>query len=112
MKRIIIICITLLCLSILSSCQLFDEILKKPTYEVTFNTLGGDPITAIEVDDFSTHDFNTSHIPTYIGHNFLGWYLDEDLTTEYIKNHNYDKIITLFSKWEIITLNVLINDTF
>gem|GEM_PF-1107914 len=81
-------------------------------YTITFNSNGGsevDPIT-----DYYATAVSKPNNPTKEGHEFTGWYSDEELTAEYI----FDKIpadnITLYAKWTkslyTLTINYVYED--
>lgn len=91
MKRILIISLCVLSLIILafalSSC--------KKEYSVTFNTDGGSVIIPQTVEDGNLAIEPKD--PTKEGHNFLGWYLNDN---EYKFISPVTEDITLTAKWE------------
>ena len=100
MKRTIIISLCVLSLIILafalSSC--------KKEYSVTFNTDGGSVIIPQTVEDGNLA--TEPKAPTKEGHNFLGWYLNDN---EYKFIRPVREDITLTAKWERKTYTVTFN---
>jgi uncharacterized repeat protein (TIGR02543 family) len=78
---------------------------------VTFDSNGGTPITAINVSSGTTVDQPLS--PIKDGYIFYGWYIDEDLTTQFDFGSNVNEDITLYAKWVVPTTgtNIFSNDT-
>ncbi|HHU55122.1 MAG TPA: family 10 glycosylhydrolase [Acholeplasmataceae bacterium] len=67
-------------------------------YQVTFNTMGGDSIAAIDVNSGDTVDLPT---PIKEGHTFLGWFEDEEYKQEFTNESKVTSDLTLFAKWEV-----------
>lgn len=69
-------------------------------YTISFNTNGGIAIDSI------TQDYNTNisqpENPTKDGYTFGGWYLDIELTNEYVFSTMPSENITVYAKWDII----------
>ncbi|MFA5670681.1 MAG: InlB B-repeat-containing protein [Balneolaceae bacterium] len=76
-------------------------------YDVTFDTDGGSEIEAVGVNhgEKVTQPDN----PTKDGHNFVGWFSDEELTEEFDFDTEITANTTLYAKWELKTYNVLFN---
>jgi len=76
-------------------------------YDVTFDTDGGSEIEAVGVNhgDKVTQPDN----PTKEGHNFVGWFSDEELTEEFDFDTEITADTTLYAKWELKTYNVTFN---
>ena len=83
----------------------YDKYLSKVT--VLFDTDGGSNISSVEVG-YETK-VNTPNDPKKDHYSFLGWYTDEDCTTEF----NFDTPITsdttLYAKWKLNEFNVSFN---
>ncbi len=83
----------------------YDKYLSKVT--VSFDTDGGSNISSVEVG-YETK-VNTPNDPKKDHYSFLGWYTDEDCTTEF----NFDTPITsdttLYAKWKLNEFNVSFN---
>ncbi|MFA7417476.1 MAG: endonuclease [Acholeplasma sp.] len=111
MKKLSIF-ITLISILFMSGCSFLEDILEEKSYTVTFDTLGGDNLDSIVIQDFSALNFNTTYIPLYTGHVFLGWYIDSELSISYDQNNLYNKDLILYAKWEVQTFDVVIYNTF
>ncbi|PGL69877.1 InlB B-repeat-containing protein [Bacillus sp. AFS055030] len=66
-------------------------------YTVTFNSNGGDPVSAQIVDRNATKPID----PTKVGYKFYGWYTDENLTMPYDFDTIVTKPITLYAKYAL-----------
>ncbi len=76
-----------------------------PTFTVTFNTNGGSNIAAQSIKDgeYATKPSN----PTKSNARFIGWYSNEDLTTEFNFSTAITSDTTIYAKWEeIVTREV------
>ncbi|MBN2300575.1 MAG: InlB B-repeat-containing protein [Acholeplasmataceae bacterium] len=81
-------------------------------YEINYVLNGGiNPPSNPTTYDSETVTLNISD-PTQIGHQFEGWYLDEDLTQIFTFESSMETDITLYAKWSInsYTLQYLDND--
>lgn len=84
----------------------WDEI-PVAIFTVTFESNGG---SAVEVQTVQEGDkVERPEDPIKEGYNFGGWYVDEELTTEYDFDAAVTSDITLYAKWEseIITYNIV-----
>lgn len=73
-------------------------------YTITFDTLGGNTLEPIEAEYNTTI---TPPTPTRLGHKFLGWYIDINLTEPFdAENTLITSDITLYAKWEVQTVTV------
>ncbi|MBR7172708.1 MAG: InlB B-repeat-containing protein [Clostridia bacterium] len=77
---------------------------RKPLYEVTFNTNGGSLINAQEIEEGLTVEL--SEIPTKKGYTFAGWFVDEDLTTEFEANSVVANDLILYAKWNVVDYSI------
>ncbi|MFF3021304.1 InlB B-repeat-containing protein [Gottfriedia sp. NPDC057948] len=66
-------------------------------YTVTFDSNGGDPVSAQIVDRNATKPMD----PTKVGYKFYGWYTDQDLTNSYDFENIVTKPITLYAKYAL-----------
>lgn len=66
------------------------------TYTLTFNMNGG---TAISPITYAANTTVTLPIPTYAGHDFLGWYDNEELTGNAITQIAMTENKTVYAKW-------------
>ncbi|MES9683446.1 InlB B-repeat-containing protein, partial [Gottfriedia acidiceleris] len=66
-------------------------------YTVSFESNGGDPLSAQIVDRNATKPVD----PTKVGYKFYGWYLDKDLTMPYDFDNIVTKPITLYAKYAL-----------
>ncbi|WP_227394354.1 InlB B-repeat-containing protein [Jeotgalibacillus aurantiacus] len=71
------------------------------TYSVTYVSNEGTFVPAETVDYDQTFSEPTS--PVKAGHTFVGWYTDEELTTEYDFDTKVSSNLTLYAKWSINT---------
>ena len=69
------------------------------SFEITFDTMGGNEIPAEIVDNGSTL-VKFPQPPTQAGKKFLGWFVDVGFTTKFDINQPITQNITLFAKWE------------
>lgn len=68
-------------------------------FTISFNTMGGDALEAIEVDGYKT--VASLPTPTKTGYAFVAWYRDEALTDSFELNRTFvDRNVTLYAKWE------------
>jgi len=74
---------------------------------LTYNTNGGSLI------DPETHAFNTPiaapNNPTLVGYNFVGWFVDVELTIPFIFLGMPNVNTTIYAKWEAKTTNVILS---
>src|SRR5690554_660187 len=112
MKKEIITVITILIIGLLSGCSMLDDILGHKTYEVSFITNKEATLESINITDFTTYNFNESHIPVVVGEDFLGWYLDDSFNNAYEPNHSYDTDLVLYAQFKPLVFNVSIKDTY
>lgn len=70
---------------------------------VNYDTNGG---VAIDTETIGEVGTITTPTPEREGYDFVGWYLDEELTTEYTDDYIVEEEITLYAKWEITTFTV------
>ncbi|WP_243394316.1 Ig-like domain-containing protein [Bifidobacterium parmae] len=80
-----------------------NELGKK--YTVTFDSNGGSAVATQTVDSGSVATSPTA--PTRSGYTFGGWYSDAKLTTKYDFNSGVTGNITLYAKWDPITITSL-----
>ncbi len=66
-------------------------------YTVSFESNGGDPVSAQIVDRNATKPVD----PTKVGYKFYGWYMDKDLTMPYDFDNIVTKPITLYAKYAL-----------
>ncbi|PEJ56339.1 hypothetical protein CN692_18580, partial [Bacillus sp. AFS002410] len=66
-------------------------------YTVTFDSNGGDPVSAQIVDRNATKPVD----PTKVGYKFYGWYTDQNLTNAYDFDNIVTKPITLYAKYAL-----------
>lgn len=76
------------------------------TYVISFNTNGGNVIEAKTVDSGSTVTLPT---PVKDRYEFLGWYTDEKLTTEFATTTKITSNMTLYAKWHEKYFKILFN---
>ena len=76
-------------------------------YTITFNTNGGDTITAKQIA-FGTELTDDNAIPTPVktGYTFIAWYSNEGLTTEFTATTMPANNVDLYAKWEIIDYTI------
>lgn len=76
-------------------------------YDVTFDVDGGSEVAAVGVN----HGGKVAKPddPTKENHQFLGWFSDEALTTEYDFDTEVTSNITLYAKWALNTYQVTFN---
>ena len=67
-------------------------------FRVSFNTTGGSELADVEIRHDET--LEKPDDPTREGFNFVGWYEDETLTTEYNFDTKVTDHLTLYAKWE------------
>lgn len=70
----------------------------KESYIVTFETNGGSEVESQTVEEGQSAVRPEN--PTKEGCIFIGWYSDEELTTEYLFENEVVSNITLYAKWE------------
>jgi len=68
-------------------------------YQVNFESNGGDSVAPVIVDSRVTKPTD----PTKVGFKFMGWYIDEALTTPYDFASIVTKPITLYAKYALAT---------
>ena len=72
-------------------------------YTVTFETNGGSEIAPVVTKD----SIEEPEIPVKEGHNFIGWFKDEELTDAVdFANLEVSSDMTLYAKWEVQTYTV------
>lgn len=74
---------------------------------ITFNTMGGELLK--DITDITKGDKVTLPLPTKEGHNFLGWYLDQEYTSFVPSEYIYSKPIMLYARWEVATYTLTFN---
>lgn len=72
--------------------------IAKWEYQISFNTCGGDDLTAVSCSSDIT--LNTLPVPSKTGHSFDGWFLDESLTIP-INLSQIKENTLVFAKWNI-----------
>lgn len=72
-------------------------------YTISFDTLGGNTLEPIQAEYNTTITLPT---PNRLGHRFLGWYTDAELTTPFAENTPIKSNMTLYAKWELQTVTV------
>jgi hypothetical protein len=87
------------------------EFFENETYEVTLHTNLGTLIDTITVTDFSLLDLSSIHTTKREGNVFVAWYIDSDLSIDYLPNNDYKRNFELFSKFDVITFNVSIRSS-
>ncbi len=95
----------------LSGCTMIAEFFENETYEVTLHTNLGTLIDTITVTDFSLLDLSSIHTTKREGNVFVAWYIDSDLSIDYLPNNDYKRNFELFSKFDVITFNVSIRSS-
>lgn len=74
-------------------------------YTVSFNSNGGSIINDAYVSDSGTEKVSEpSPAPSKSGYSFVGWYSDAELNNAYNFNANVVGNITLYAKWEKVSL--------
>ena len=68
------------------------------SYTISFETNADISITSITAL-FET-EITAPSAPVRQGYNFLGWYIDEDYSKEYVFSTMESRNITLYAKWE------------
>lgn len=76
---------------------LSSETVVSTKYTVSFEVNGGNAIDSIEVKEGSTIVCPT---PIKVGYDFVGWYLDSDLTNAFISTTEITSNIVLYAKWK------------
>ena len=89
--------ITVLVVSVSCNGDSKQEATKKVT--LTFDTQGGNKITALSVDAGSTVKKSKIKTPTRTGYQFLGWYTDTTYKTEATFPRKLDADMTIYAKW-------------
>lgn len=87
-------------LSLMIVCLLFLLVgcnKEKTTYTISFETDGGTIINSISLEEGSS--MPTPATPLKEDYTFMGWYMDENLTTPVDFNKKVDSNITLYAKW-------------
>ncbi|MDO9630100.1 MAG: InlB B-repeat-containing protein [Acholeplasmataceae bacterium] len=80
----------------------------RTTHIIHFDTLGGNIIEDIILDQYET--LTSIPIPIKEGYTFEGWYIDDDYVTPFVIDETaLEKEMTLYAKWNRIILNVTIN---
>lgn len=91
----------------------FFALWSNTNYTITLDTKGGtyDGETTISGTFDSTIDLS-SIIPTKFGHEFKGWYIDEDCNTPFTLTSMPDTNPTVYAKWQINThtLTIVLNN--
>lgn len=82
----------------------------KTRYTVTFQTGGGSAVPASSV--VSGEKLSLPAAPTYTGYVFMGWYTDQEITTEFAQNTPITSNITLYAKWNGWTKPVIQDERF
>lgn len=78
---------------------------ERNQYTVSFETNGGSHVESVKV--LYNNTFTKPEDPTKTGYEFIGWFKDETLQTEW--NFAQDKVtedITLYAKWEVKTFTI------
>ena len=74
------------------------------SYTITFDSNGGTYVQAIE------SNYNESVLapvnPTKLGHTFVGWYSDMNLTESYVFTTMQAESITVYAKWSVNTYTI------
>ena len=98
-KKLSVILLLTLSVSIISGCNFFGWLETKYTYEINFVTYGGTVIETIEVEEGCLAD--EPEQPTKINYIFTGWYLDEGLEQpfDFLQDIIEDNLI-LFAGWQ------------
>ena len=73
-------------------------------YTITFDSKGGTYVPEV-TQDYGTQ-INQPEDPTKTGHNFIGWFSDEDLTIPYSFISMPAEDITLYAGWEERTIEI------
>src|SRR5690554_4376836 len=107
MKRIFTILGLLLASLTLIACG--DNVEEKPEveYTITFNVDGG--IAVGSQMRTAGQTLGNLPTPTKDDHEFKGWFLDADKTTEATAATVVDKNMTLYAKWELIEVEPVIH---
>ncbi len=71
------------------------------THTISFDSNGGTEIDGLEVEAGET--LVLPQAPTKADHNFIGWFTDSDLTTEFTAS-TISQDITLYAKWQEYTI--------
>ena len=73
-------------------------------YTISFEENGGDQVADLTVDFGTT--VSALPVPIREGYTFMGWYLDEQLTTSYALASMPANNLTLYADWEINSYNL------
>ena len=76
------------------------------TYSVSFDTDGGDGMSAVKVEEGQEYQLP---VPKRTGYSFEGWYLSEDFSGDAVTSLTVTENVTLYAKWEklsVITLDL------
>ena len=76
------------------------------TYSVSFDTDGGDSMSAVKVEEGQEYQLP---VPKRTGYSFEGWYLSEDFSGDAVTSLTVTENVTLYAKWEklsVITLDL------
>lgn len=77
--------------------EMLQKNLTEAKHTVTFDSCGGE-LTDTEQQVYAGHTI-TVPIPTWAGHRFLGWYLDEEYAQAFDFDNTISKDITLYANW-------------
>lgn len=89
-------------------CQLLVAVWEVNVYTITFDTKGGTSISEISGAYETVISLPSQH-PTKDGYVFGGWYIDDNTYLEGFLSTIYTQNITLYSKWNVITYNIVYN---
>jgi uncharacterized repeat protein (TIGR02543 family) len=78
-------------------------------YQINFQSNGGDFIAPLQY--CSLESFNLKENVSRIGHRFLGWFMDEDLTIPFVETSRISEDLTLYAKWQVNTYTIFFNPT-
>ena len=78
------------------------EVVKKPKYTVTFNSLGH----GLEVEALTELDAMPEELPLLSeeGYEFEGWYKDEGFNDEAVFGEELSSDVTLYAKWTLVVV--------
>ena len=101
-KNFLFIFLSIVLLPFIFSCK------KTDLYTVSFNSLGGSQISEITVEGGNTIVAPSN--PVYGLNSFMGWFTDEDCSTQFDFTTSINSDITLFAKWNRVINIYTVND--
>ena len=80
----------------------WEEEAENSVFVVTFNSNGGSAVSPMEITQGKSFSEDGYVLPssTRSEYNFVGWYVDEQLTIAFTVNTKVESNLTLYAKWE------------